>query len=245
VGKGSAAAGSTATSAKLAGASIVYTADLTVRATNVTAAADHAAQIAEQAGGYVSNESTASGTGTGATVDVKIQVTDYPQTLATLARDLGTRLSEHQQATDVTQQVADVNSQVTSDQAAIAQLRTLLSHAGSIGDLLNVQNQINSEETNLEAIESQQRALSQQVNYATVTVTIVAPPAAPAVVHHSKPKPPPGPGNGLSAGWHALGVTVRWALVVLGAIAPFAAVAAIAGYVGYRVRRRMRRTLHE
>ena len=82
-----------------------------------------------------------------------------------------------------------MNSQVTSDQAAIAQLRALLSHAGSVSDLLNVQNQINDEETALEALQAQQRALSHETTYATVTLTILGPKAKALVSHH--PKPPP------------------------------------------------------
>jgi len=127
-----------------------------------------------------------------------------------------------------------VNSQVTSDEAAIAQLRALLSHAGSVGDLLSVQNQINNEESSLESMQAQQRVLSHETTYATVTLTLLGPKAKP-LVHH--PKAAPTLAGGLGAGWHALRVTVSWTLAFLGAIAPFAAIVAIAGYVIYRGRR--------
>jgi hypothetical protein len=134
--------------------------------------------------------------------------------------------------------VADVNSQVASDQAAIAQLRALLSHAGSVGDLLSVQNQINSEELNLESLQAQQRALSHETSYATVTLAILGPRAKP-VLH--RPKAPPTLAGGFGAGWHALRVAVSWTLAFLGAIAPFAVVLAVAGYVVYRGRRWLNR----
>jgi len=134
--------------------------------------------------------------------------------------------------------VADVNSQVASDQAAIVQLRALLSRAGSIGDLLNVQNQINNEESALEAMQAQQRALSHETSYATVTLTILGPKAKP-VPHHTKA--PPSLAGGLGAGWHALKVSLSWTLAFLGAIAPFAAIGAIAAYAVYRARRWMLR----
>jgi hypothetical protein len=130
--------------------------------------------------------------------------------------------------------VADVNSQVTSDQAAIVQLRALLARAGSVGDLLNVQNQINAEESSLESMQAQQRALDHEVTYATLTLTILGP-QAKALVHH--PKTPPSLASGLSAGWRAFRVAVSWALALLGALAPFAALAALAVYVIYRGRR--------
>jgi hypothetical protein len=234
-----ASTGGTGTTARLAPASsIIYTAQLTVRAGDVSAAAARAAQIAEGAGGYVSSETAKIDpdhpSKATASVQLKIPVAAYPATLGQLGHRLGTQLALQQQAQDVTQQVADVNSQVDSDRAAIAQLRSLLSHAGSVGELLSVQNQINSEESGLESMQAQQRALSHQVSYATVTLTILGPKARP--VPH-RPKAPPTLAGGFGAGWHALRVTVSWTLAFLGAIAPFAVILAVAGYLIYRGRR--------
>ena len=231
------------TTARLApGSDIIYTAQLTVRAANVSSAAARAAQITEGVAGYVSNETTSADpdhpSQAIATVQLKIPVASYPAILGQLAGGLGTQLSLQEQAQDVTQQVADVNSQVASDQAAIVQLRALLSHAGSVGDLLNVQNQINNEESALEAMQAQQRALSHETSYATVTLTILGPKAKP-VPHRTKA--PPSLAGGLGAGWHALKVSLSWTLAFLGAIAPFAAIGAIAAYAVYRARRWMLR----
>jgi hypothetical protein len=240
---GSGGQGGTGTTARLAPASsIIYTAQLTVRARDVSSAAAQAAQIAGSAGGYVSSETVTVNpdhpSEATATVQLKIPVAAYSATLGQLGHRLGSQLALQQQAQDVTQQVADVNSQVASDQAAIAQLRALLSHAGSVGDLLSVQNQINSEESNLESMQAQQRALSHETSYATVTLTILGPKAKP-VLH--RPKAPPTLAGGFGAGWHALRVAVSWTLAFLGAIAPFAVVLAVAGYVVYRGRRWLNR----
>ncbi len=218
--------------------SIIYTAQLTVRAPDVSAAAAQAERIAAAAGGYIANETMSADpdhpSQATASVQLKIPVAAYPGTLSQLARGLGTRLALQQQAQDVTQQVADVNSQVTSDQAAIVQLRDLLRHAGSVADLLSVQNQINSEESSLESMQAQQRALSHQVSYATVTLTLLGPKARPAV---HREKPPPTLAGGFGAGWRALRITVSWTLAFLGAIAPFAVILAVAGYGAFRLRR--------
>jgi len=223
-----------------AGQQLIYTAQLTVRASDVSAAVSRATAIAADAGGYISSENASSNPDhpdqSTATIEVKIPVTAYAVTLGELSGNaLGTRLSLQQQAQDVTQQVADVNSRVASDEAAIGQLRSLLSHAGSVGDLLDVQNQINSQESDLEALQAQQSALNHETAFATVAITIVGP-KAPVKPKH-KPAPPPGLAAGLSGGWHALRVTVSWLLAILGAVAPFAAVVAVAGFVAYRVRR--------
>ena len=80
-----------------------------------------------------------------------------------------------------------MSSRVASDQAAITQLRALLKDAGNVGDLLSVQDQINSEESDLESMLAQQQALNHETAYATVKLTLVGP-IAPA---KAKPKRKP------------------------------------------------------
>jgi hypothetical protein len=222
------------------GQQLIYTAELTVRARDVGAAVSLATSIAAAAGGYVSSEHATTDPShpsqSTATVALKIPVAVYAATLAQLSGSaLGTQLSRQQQAQDVTEQVADVNSQVASDEAAISQLRALLSRAGSVGDLLSVQDQINAEESDLEAMQAEQSALNHETAFATVTITITGPAAAPKP--KQKPKPPPGLAAGLSGGWHAFRVAVSWLLAIIGAVAPFAAVVAVLGFAAYRVRR--------
>jgi Domain of unknown function (DUF4349) len=241
---GSAGTGQDSSAARLApaGQQLIYTAQLTVRARDVDNAVSQATSIATAVGGYVSSENASSDPAhpsqSLATVTLKIPVVVYATTLSELSGNvLGTRLSLTQQTQDVTQQVADVSSRVASDEAAIIQLRALLSRAGSVGDLLSVQNQIDSEESDLEAMLSQQNALNHETAYATVALTIVGPKAA--VKPKPKPAPPPGLVNGLAGGWHALRVAVSWLLAIIGAIAPFAAVVAVAGLAALWVRRRL------
>jgi hypothetical protein len=225
-----------------AGQAIIYTANLTVRAPKITQAAALARQIATSAGGYVSSENTSVNPGHPASstvsLELKIPATAYQATLSQLAGQLGTQTALSQQAQDVTEQVADVGSRVASDQAAIAQLRALLAHAGSVSDLLSVQDQINSEESDLESMQAQQRALDHETAYATVSLTLVSP--APRPAPH-KAKPGPGLGGGIVAGWRGLRLTVSWLIIALGAAAPFAAVGGLAVYLAYRVRRRTQR----
>ena len=218
--------------------SIIYTASLTVRAADVRAAASRAAGLATAAGGYVSSESTRANHAHPAQatvfIQLKIPVASYQATLATLASTLGTRLSLSQQAQDVTLTVADVSSRVASAQAAIAALRGLLARAGTVSSLLAVQDQINAEEANLEALLSQQRALSHATSYGTVSVLLVSrrpPPAGHPV------KITGGFAGGLAAGWHALRQLASWLLTGIGAVLPFTAFVAAAIFLGFRGRR--------
>jgi cell division protein FtsB len=238
------AAGGAGTTASLAlgGQDIVYTASLTVRATDISRAAALAEHIAVAAGGYVSSENTlldrAHPAQSTVSLQLKIPVAAYPATLGALSTRLGTRISVSQHAQDVTETVADVTSRVTSAQAAITQLRALLARAGSVGDLLTVQNQIDQEESALESLQARERALSHETSDATVTLMLVSKPRA-AVRKHERVAG--GFLGGLEAGWHGLRVAVRVLLTGAGAALPFAGLAALAGYGAYRVRRWLRR----
>jgi hypothetical protein len=223
---------------------LIYTAQLNVRAPDVSAAVSKATSVVSAAGGYVSSENASSDPAhpsrATATVTFKIPAAGYGTTLAALSGTaLGTQLSLTQQAQDVTQQVADVSSRVASDEAAIAQLRTLLKHAGSVGELLSVQDQINSEESDLESMLAQQNALDHETSYATVTLTVVGPKAAPKPA--AKAAPPPGWTGGLSDGWHAFRLTISWLLTVLGTVLPFAAAVLVLAGLAWWGRRRFQR----
>jgi len=222
--------------------SIVFTASLTVRAKNVAAAASQAAAIVTAAGGYTSSEQETLKPANHAlalvSLQLKIPVAQYHTALPRLSA-LGTQISLSQQAQDVTQQVADVSSRVTSAQAAITQLRALLRRAGSVGGLLGVQDQINSQESSLEALLAQQRALAHETTYATVSMRLVG--RHPKAVKGRRKKKEHGFVGGLSAGWHALRLVVSGLLTGLGAILPFALIAALAGGIAYGGRRRVLR----
>ena len=221
-----------------AGQAIIYTASLTVRAGDVRAASGRAAQLAGAAGGYVSSETArfshrhpADGT---ILIQLKIPVARYRATLAALSARLGTRVSLAQHAQDVTQTVADVTSRVASARDAIVQLRRLLARAGTVSGLLKVQEQINAQESSLEALQSQQRALARETAYGTVSVRLVSkqapPPARPV-------KLASGFTGGLAAGWHALQRATSWLLTGLGATLPFVLIVIIAVFAAVRGRR--------
>jgi uncharacterized protein DUF4349 len=221
------------------GQSVIFTASLSLRTRDVPGTVARATRLAESADGYVSRENArvvqaARHATPVVNIQFKVPAAAYQPTLTALS-GLGTKRSETQQAQDVTGTVADVNSRVASAQAAIAQLRRLLTRAGSVGGLLNVQEQINQEEASLEALQSQQRALARETTYATIslTVTRTAPPPARSRHHQA------GAGflRGLTAGWHALRTALTWLLTVAGAMLPFlvpAGLVAVAAIVGRR-----------
>jgi hypothetical protein len=217
--------------------SIIYTASVTVRTRHLTQAAARATQLARAAGGYVSSENTALNRAhpdrSTVSLQLKIPVGAYQAALGALSTQLGARLALSQHAQDVTQTVADVTSRVTSAEAAISQLRSLLRHAGSVGSLLTVQNQINAEESGLESLLARQRALNHETSFATITLLLVAP---AATTQHRKHPAASGFIGGLKAGWHGLVRSVDVVLTGAGAALPFAVILAVIGVIAYRSR---------
>jgi len=237
--------GGSAAGLALSTQSIIRTAYLTDRVKDVTVAATADTNLVTAVAGYVSNEQETVPPGAGGvpqiSLQLKIPAAQYFPVLSRLRNLPGAReISFSQHAVDVTQQVADVGSRVASAQAAISQLRALLKRAGSVGALLSVQDEINSQEASLEALLAQQRSLAHETSYATVTVTLVG--HHEKIVHHKKhKKSSPGFTAGLRAGWHGLVLVVGWALTALGSLLPFLIPAALIGAIAFEIRRRLGR----
>src|SRR5215470_6275338 len=237
---GSSGSGASAglTAVPLGGQSVIFTATLSLRAKDIQATVAKATQLAQAAGGYVSGEhaSMTQSRHKRAMVSIqfKVPAADYQSTLGALGA-LGSKRSETQQAQDVTGTVADVNSRVASARAAIAQLRKLLSHAGTVSGLLTVQEQINQEEASLEALQSQQRALARETTYATISMTVTGPP--PPHTHHQRHQGVAGFLGGLAAGWRGLRVVVVALLTLAGAVLPFAIPLGLAAWAAVATRR--------
>jgi Domain of unknown function (DUF4349) len=140
--------------------------------------------------------------------------------------------------TNVTGQVADVASRITSAQDSLTELRGMIDKAASMNDLISLETALSTRESDLESLEAQQRALADQIQYATVTVGYFVPaapsttPAAKPTTHHS------GFVAGLLDGWHAFLATLRVLLALIGWLLPFAIVIALLWWPARKLLRR-------
>lgn len=202
---------------------VIKTADLSIRVENVVGKADRAEQISISYGGEVSGDER-SGTGMNSHADLVLLIPNenLDRALAQLA-GLGSVTERHTSSDDVTAKVADVHSRVLSMQAAIARLRGLYDHAGTISQILSVEQVLSQRESDLEALEAEQRGLAAQTSMATVNIHLTAL-TAPAPSKKST-----GFTAGLKDGWHAFTATLSWLLAALGAMLPFLVLLAIIG----------------
>ncbi|REE95262.1 uncharacterized protein DUF4349 [Thermomonospora umbrina] len=214
---------------------VVYTATLKVRATNVDESAGRAKQLVLAAGGYIATESSGAGR---TDLTFKIPSDRYAVTLDELTRRLGRRLSLGQQAEDVTEEVADVESRVRSAEAALVSFRKLLDRADTVGEVINVEQEIASRQAELESLQARQKSLAHRTRYATVTLELVGP-VAP-VVEEVADDDRGGFLGGLERGWNGLVAVVSGVLVAAGLLLPFLVPAALIAWVAGRVRRTLR-----
>ncbi len=217
---------------------IVYTAEMTVRAKDVAASAEKAKQVAVAAGGYVADERSDSfdGSGSRATLILKVPPARYPGVIGQFGRDLGKRESLHQGTEDVTEEVADVAARVKSAEAALAQFRTLLSKAEKIGEVLEIEREISQRTADLEALQARQKALAARTGMATITLNLVGPTAAPP----DDDDEPAGFFAGLVAGWKALVAAVQIGLTILGVLLPWLVLFALLALAARLLLRRLR-----
>jgi hypothetical protein len=108
--------------------------------------------------------------------------------------EIGKVTSESSTSTDVTGQYVDLQARISALQASRQQYLTILSKATSIGDILSVQNQIDTIQGQIEQLQGQLDLLNSQTTYATLTVSL-------SQQGHPVPPPPP-PSSGISRAWH-------------------------------------------
>jgi hypothetical protein len=218
---------------------LIRTAELTVAVDDVAGQAQQAQQIAGDANGEVFSDQRTSGEEADrrtADLVLKIPPNSLGPVLDKLAK-LGTEEARHTATDDVTEQVADVDSRVTSAKSSLARLRSLYARAGSIGEVAALESQISQRESELESLQARQRVLAAQTATATVTLHLHGRAVAAAGGSGNRPT---GFVSALKAGWHAFALSVNWLVTVLGAILPFAVLFALLGYGAWRLERSRR-----
>jgi hypothetical protein len=149
---------------------------------------------------------------------------------------LGKQLSRSQTAEDVTSQAVDVASRLRSQRSSVARLQALLAKATTVGAIVQVEGELSQREADLEALEAQQKKLTELVDLATINVSFVAPDVKVAAVK----KDNLGFMSGLRGGLTALLVVVAVALTAAGAALPFLITLALVGLPAWLVLRSRR-----
>lgn len=203
---------------------VIRTASLTVRVEDVPKALEEVRTTAENAGGYIGDETTnRDGDGNERTrVVLRVPVAEYAGVLSGL-EGTGTLVRRTAKAEDVTGQVVDVESRIKTQRASVARVRELMDRATKLSDVVTLEGELSTRQADLEALLAQQESLKDRTSLATLTLTLSEKP----VKEEAGEDDDPGFLDALAGGWNAFLTLLRWITVGLGAILPFAVMAAL------------------
>ncbi|MFG2886696.1 DUF4349 domain-containing protein [Streptomyces sp. NPDC048297] len=230
---GKADTGGTARKApRLTSNAIIRTASLTVEVKDVPKALDAARTTTENAGGYVGDETTSRDPdGHERTrVVLRVPASAYDEVLTGL-QGAGKLIERTAKAQDVTDQVVDVDSRITSQRASVARIRELMDRASRLSDVVTLEGELSSREADLESLLAQQASLKDRTSLATITLSLSEKPVRKA----AKKDEAPGFLDAVSGGWHVFVTMLRWIALALGAVLPFAVLAALLALLWRRV----------
>ncbi|BCJ42934.1 lipoprotein [Actinoplanes ianthinogenes] len=218
--------------------SIIYTGTITVQVKDVNAAAARITGITSGAGGFIGGDDRQSGAGGAdtATMKLRIPATKFDAALKQIG-ELGEEQSRAINTEDVTEEVVDLDARIAVQQARVDSGRRLLGQAKSLNDLVMLEKEVATRESDLASLQAKKRRLADLTALSTVTVVLLGPTAAP-------PAPADEPSGflaGLSSGWNALGDSLTVLLTVLGALLPWLIALGLPAAAVFYLRRRYRR----
>jgi hypothetical protein len=231
--------GSVLDSTPLQQRAVVRTASMAVTVSDVDRAANSALAATVAAGGRVDGDDrNDSPAGRHADLVLRVPADKLDGLIGTVSR-LGHEDTRTVHGEDVTATKADVGARVQELTISVGRLQDFLKHSGSIGDLVALESQLTQRESELQSTVAQQRALSDQIDLATLTVDLHT--KAGAVRAGSGPA---GFGSALRDALDGLLLSLRWAAAMLGYLLPFLLVLAVPGVLAglwWRRNRRSRR----
>ena len=218
---------------------IIKTGSLSVEADDVGSVRQKAIGVVAGLQGQVASEDSGGfdqGRITQANLVLKVPSASY-QTAIDRISALGTRTAIHQESSDVTEQVVDVESRINTQRASLERMRALLAKATTIGEIVSVETELTRREADLESLLAKQKNLSLQTELATLSLTV-----------SEKGKAPEAPKEddrgflaGLRGGWDAFTATFSAVATAVGAMLPFLIVIALIAFPVWRFRNRLRR----
>lgn len=219
------------------GRDVVVTGYLSMVADDPLRTADRARAVVEQAGGRldgITKEPKSEYQDASAQLVARIPSAKLDDTLDDVEA-LGSVQSLSTTSNDVTQQTTDLDARITSLQSSVDRLRQLIGSATSTTDLIAIETALSEREANLESLTAQRDYLSDQVDYATITISFTTPAGAPDA-------PPTDFWGAIAAGFSALMAALGWALLAIGAALPWLAFLAVLAALVLLIVRLVRRS---
>lgn len=155
---------------------IIKTADVTIETSNITGAVGVLAGIATNAGGYVSSSYTGTSyyTRLSGSVVLRVPASQFDNVLSGV-KAIGTVKSVSTQSQDVTSEYVDTEAKINAYKNQLAQYNVIMKNATDTKDVLAVQQQIDTVQSELDRATGQMKYLSNRIDYATISVSLQEP----------------------------------------------------------------------
>ncbi len=162
------------------GRDIIFTADLTVAVTDVALAGEEATRLIQGLGGFLFGQQTAGAPEHRSVLIFKVLPEDFQIALDRLG-SIGELRTQNVSADDVTERIVDLESRIRTAAASVERLRSLLEGAADVKTIVELENELLQRETQLETLRGQLRTLENQVDLATIVLTLTEAESRPAV----------------------------------------------------------------
>jgi len=152
---------------------VVRTGALTIRVPSVEKAEAKVTEYVEGVRGYIEDTSSQnlSGKTPSMTMVVRIPQAKFAEALSTFEK-LGVRTAKDTQASDVTQQVVDVDARLKNLRSQEETYRAILRNANKVGEIVDVQERLGGIRGEIESMQAQRNALGKLAALATINLRL-------------------------------------------------------------------------
>lgn len=146
---------------------LIWHGSLTLDVGNISNAVAQATERVKQAGGYIENSS---GDETYASLTLRLPSAKLQSAIASLEQ-LGDVTYRNLSSTDVTEEYVDIEARRANLVVLRDRLRALLDRAQEVKDVVAVEKELNRVQSELDSLDARMKALTGQIDFASLTVT--------------------------------------------------------------------------
>ncbi|CCH74862.1 putative lipoprotein [Nostocoides australiense Ben110] len=194
--------------------------------------------LSENIGSYAAGEAEDGvNPDTYAALSISVPTEKLDSTLDELEK-VGKVLDRRTATENVTAEYVDTQARVESMKRSVARLEELIGQTKDIDELVNLERELSSRQSDLEAVEARLQQLERETSRSPITINLTTEPK----LVEGLTNPKEGFVGGLQAGWKAFVASLVGLLTILGALLPFILFGALVGWPLWLLVRKWRRS---
>lgn len=198
--------------------SVLSNGSISLQVEDRTDAIEQVRAVVQQLDGRIDSQSVSGADGSRAELSIRVPAKKFDEAFGLLG-EIGKVTDEQRSSADVTMQHVDLQARIGALEASISRLTDLMAGAATTGELIEAESALSQRQAELDSLKAQLTQLEGEIDESTIWVSLSTSSALPG-----------GPSSfweGLLAGIGSIGAFFSGAVVVLGVLLPWAALAAI------------------